>query len=408
MEVTLGTYSIAAFIIALVVLSLDLVIYVGSGNRSSRAFVFFTFVVALWVTSHGFFRAVSHAEVAESLIRLNYFFGGVIAAGFFYFSLVFPEDRKPRWWILPSIVALQSLFFYLYFFTDALLLETIWVGGIQMWEWGYGSSWFLFEIFFFGFWLSGIGVIYAKYRKAPRGDVAKKRLQYMFIGLVIGVMPPGIVNVTLPRFGYYELDWSGPLTSLGWVCVIAYSIMQFRQLDVKAVAAEVFVLVMTVVLFVNIFVSKLTIGMIGRVFIFTAFSVAGVFLIKGVLRETAQREELEVLNAELTDFNENLERKVQEQAEKVTVAYKAEQLARVELEAVDRAKDQFLLATQHHLRTPLTIIKGCARLIADRKKGPLTPQAKDSITRIENAVDHLSILVNKLLFGSERELRQQR
>ncbi|MBI2053818.1 MAG: GAF domain-containing protein, partial [Candidatus Staskawiczbacteria bacterium] len=57
---------------------------------------------------------------------------------------------------------------------------------------------------------------------------------------------------------------------------------------------------------------------------------------------------------QLKDFNKNLQQKVDEQTKEIREAYEVEKKAKEELQALDKAKNQFLLTIQHHLRTPLT------------------------------------------------------
>ncbi len=89
---------------------------------------------------------------------------------------------------------------------------------------------------------------------------------------------------------------------------------------------------------------------------------------------------------------------------KLEFAYKTEKKAREELESLDKSKDQFLLTTQHHLRTPLAIIKGYLEQLLKGRLGELTSQMRHSLERINASIDRLATLVNEFLNVSQLEV----
>jgi len=65
----------------------------------------------------------------------------------------------------------------------------------------------------------------------------------------------------------------------------------------------------------------------------------------------------------LEELNKRLEEKVDEQTKEIRRAYEVEKKARKDLERLNKTKDQFIMATQHHLRTPLTSMQGYLDLL---------------------------------------------
>jgi membrane-bound acyltransferase YfiQ involved in biofilm formation len=74
--------------------SLCTVIFLGSNRLSSRAFAFSIFLVAVWTATVGVYVSTDNAEIAILFARLSYFFASSIAASFFYFFLVYPDDKN--------------------------------------------------------------------------------------------------------------------------------------------------------------------------------------------------------------------------------------------------------------------------------------------------------------------------
>jgi signal transduction histidine kinase/PAS domain-containing protein len=77
--------------------------------------------------------------------------------------------------------------------------------------------------------------------------------------------------------------------------------------------------------------------------------------------------------------------------------YEAQQAARAEAEAANRAKTEFLATMSHELRTPLNAIGGYADLMLAAVHGPLPPAYSDYARRLKTSQQHLLGLINAVL-----------
>jgi signal transduction histidine kinase len=78
-------------------------------------------------------------------------------------------------------------------------------------------------------------------------------------------------------------------------------------------------------------------------------------------------------------------------------AYQAEHAARLEAQAANRAKSEFLAVMSHELRTPLNAIGGYTDLMALGIRGPVTADQREDVARIQKAQQHLLGLINAVL-----------
>ncbi|HKO17056.1 MAG TPA: ATP-binding protein [Gemmatimonadaceae bacterium] len=74
-----------------------------------------------------------------------------------------------------------------------------------------------------------------------------------------------------------------------------------------------------------------------------------------------------------------------------------ERIARIEAEAANQAKSEFLALMSHELRTPLNAVIGYAELLEIGVAGSLSPDQQRSVARITASARHLLGLVNEVL-----------
>ena len=93
----------------------------------------------------------------------------------------------------------------------------------------------------------------------------------------------------------------------------------------------------------------------------------------------ATGEELRVLNEDLVERSEELERQ------------------RAAAEEANRAKSTFLAVMSHELRTPLNAIGGYVQLLELGIHGPVTPAQREALSRVDRSQRHLLRLINEVL-----------
>jgi signal transduction histidine kinase len=343
--------------------------------------------VTIWISCVGFFEAVRELHTALIFARLSYYLGSVISTTFLYFFLIFPDDSEPstaaRW----TLIVLEIIFAYLFLFTNTVIYDVFPISNL-MWGWKFGNLSLLFEISFFGFFSYGIFVLYKKFRD-EKYLKERNNLKYMLLTIVVGLFPPSILTIILPRFGYFDLNWVGPLSEIIWIPILSYSIIKYQQMNVRAVITEVLAIAMTAIFFINIFVNTPW-GIWDDVLTFVVFVILAIFLIRGALREAKQKEQLK-------DLNDNLEQKVAAQTVEIRHSYDLEKKARRDLEKLNETKDQFIMITQHHLRTPVTNIRWQIESMMDGDKGKLPPNIEQSLTDTKTSVNRLIRIVDDFL-----------
>jgi signal transduction histidine kinase len=81
----------------------------------------------------------------------------------------------------------------------------------------------------------------------------------------------------------------------------------------------------------------------------------------------------------------------------------AERIAE-EFQRLSKAKNQFIMATQHHLRTPLTVMKGYSSMIIEGDYGKVSKKAKEKLEYFQESTEKLIRLVNSFLDISQFQM----
>lgn len=77
--------------------------------------------------------------------------------------------------------------------------------------------------------------------------------------------------------------------------------------------------------------------------------------------------------------------------------FEAERGARAQAQAASKSKSEFLAVMSHELRTPLNAIGGYAELLDIGVHGPVTPEQRSALERIQMSQRHLLGLINAVL-----------
>ncbi|MDD4955549.1 MAG: ATP-binding protein [Candidatus Omnitrophica bacterium] len=93
---------------------------------------------------------------------------------------------------------------------------------------------------------------------------------------------------------------------------------------------------------------------------------------------------------EIYNAKDELEKKVKERTNELVKSLR-------DIEAISRAKSDFISNVSHELRTPLTSVKGFSSLLVAEKFGKLPEEAKKRLETIDENVDKLVNMVNTLL-----------
>jgi len=185
---------------------------------------------------------------------------------------------------------------------------------------------------------------------------------------------------------------------------------QFCQLKFNDCLFFKYSLISLVLVLIIFSIAFLTEGSVSRLLIISVFTliiVYGYYFDKStesiIEANFAQKKAKE----ELKDLSENLQQKVDEQTKELRDAYEVEKNARKQLEELGNVKNQFLMTVQHHLRTPLTSMRGYADLLLGGTFGKMSKKIRNIVERFEVSTVSMIKMVNEFLDITQFQLGKE-
>jgi len=209
-----------------------------------------------------------------------------------------------------------------------------------------------------------------------------------FIFLTVFAVTEYLASTT----GVYEINLYSLFLLPIFLLVIIYAVFEldifrFKMLGTHYLVVGLIVLIGGQLFFVNGAADQLLTGL-------TALVTLGLSLIlfRNLKRESDQRIRIEKLSTDL----EQSKWRVEESNMKL-------EDANVKLQSLDKLKTEFVSLASHQLRSPLTAIKGYTSMLMEGDYGEINPVAKETISRVMQSSNNLTLVVEDLLNVSKIE-----
>jgi signal transduction histidine kinase len=334
-----------------------------TANKIFSAFVAF---IAFWAIDILLFRLISGDTASYYLMKLSYISALLLAYFYYRFSFLFPHEEKlgsVHYSLVTGFTAVLAVY---------LLVPGVLTTGIVVHDWGKEIvlepvTYWIFAGTFATFFLGGTLRLFLK---IP-GAVGKERVQLSIIsGSVIAAGSFGMYfNLVLPSpiFHNFQYIWSGPVFTFFFAIVITYSIFRFSLFNPRAILAEALVYLLLTFLFVRLVLTGNFTDLAINGTLLIVVAIIGSLLIRSVTKEVEQREEIERLSQE---------------------------------------KSEFMTFASHEIRNPITAMRGLASLIVDGTTGPVPADTRDAAQKILVAGHDVLNIIATYLSKSKMELGQ--
>lgn len=271
-------------------------------TSTHKYYLWLIFSVSVWILTNLLVPFAYSYEIGFVIAAFGYISALSIAYSFFNFCNYFPNQ---------VISARRNKVFKLFWIIFIILSVATFIPGIVIknitlipWNITPGLSVILIFLYFLILLSSSFLILL----KALRNPIIQKteRIQtwLVFIGYLLAALFGIIFNLVLP-FLYQNYDFVrvGPVFVLVAIVFISYAIVKHHLFSIKVIAAELLTFGILVAVITQAVMADTISGRIlgGATAVFAV--IAGIFLIKSVKKEVAQREEIEQLATRLKSVN---------------------------------------------------------------------------------------------------------
>jgi signal transduction histidine kinase len=262
----------------------------------------------------------------------------------------------------------------------------------------YGYS--IFLIFYLILVFRSLYLLYINYKHNSL-DQKNVQIRFLILSTVFGFFGGG--TTFLMTFNLPFAPW-GIIIFLVYPFFIAYLIAKYKLFDAKLFYEHFLIVLISLILFTRIAITKETSENLINLSMFLVITLIGFSLYRRSCESIKQLEQITVLsrdlenrNDALTDLNQNLAQKVEAQTKEIRKAYEVEKRAKEEIERLDQNKSDFIIITQHHLRTPLSQIRWYLDSIASGLYGQISNEVSSAIENTTKITDKLYKILNHFL-----------
>ena len=350
-------------------------------SEINRVFLVMIFCALSWIILCYFSGIlVDNLDLSLLFARIAYGTTALFFVPFYHFFSIFTKIKTPKF--LKLFIPLASItIFFLSVFTDFIALEMVEASimGISI---GVVPAVGLGKFLYFSFVLLITFLVVVKILKKHfyASQKEKTKLHYFLLGIIIFVITNLVFNVLLVLgtgdARYYQIGNYSIIFFLGFT---ALAIVKNELFEIKVVITGILVSLIGILLFADLLLLTDVFWIqIAKFIVLLIFLGFGWALVKSVIKEIKQREQLERLAREIEQANR-------------------------ELKKLDQAKSDFLSIASHQLRTPLTAMRGYLSMLTKGDFGPISPKVREVSREVYQASLRLLKLSNDLLNVSQIE-----
>ncbi|MFH1188235.1 MAG: histidine kinase dimerization/phospho-acceptor domain-containing protein, partial [bacterium] len=392
-------YSISAFINA--TLSFLLGLYVlsrGVRVKLNQALFYWCSALGGWSICY-FVWQLEQVDPVNALLWTRLLMVGAILVPITYFYLVITFLKIKKEQKIPLFLGIGLAVLFEVLLTTPLMVHHVEsVAGFKFWPMP-GLIYLPYLSYFFGYTIYSIYLSYKALTTAS--PLMKTQIKLMLFGIAVT-----IVGGSTNYFLWYHIPIKpyGNALAASYVIFTVYALMRHNLLNLRMAVTELFTSLIVLAMIINMFFFASSTELIVNIGLFLWTAALAGFTIKATQKELIQKEQLAKLNTNLKDLNLHLEDKVREQTHEIRRAYEVEKKARHDLEELDKAKTDFILTTQHHLRTPLTVVKGVLSMLRGKSETFSVEDREKFIAKADENTERLAKLVNEFLDISQMEV----
>ncbi|MEK7646518.1 MAG: ATP-binding protein [Patescibacteria group bacterium] len=367
-------------ILSIITLTLTLLLglYVYSNDRKNKINIVFSLLIlsaTAWIFTNlmtDLSRDLYYIKLWSKLVLV-----GPVFIGYFFYrlSLILPKEKKQgkkiKWTIHLAVLVLLVLI------PTDLNVSSVYFLANDIPAITPGPLYVFYLLYLIGIIALAFRNFFENYQKLD--SLSRLQVQYISLGLGISACLGSVTNIVFPILGSSEFVNFGPYFILIFIFFTTFAIIKYKLFNVRVIATELIIFSLWIFIFIRALLETDLKEKVIEYVLLLITVVVGIFLIRSVIKEIAQREKIQKLANDLQGANDKLKE-------------------------MDRQKSEFVSFATHQLRAPLTAMKGYASLLLEGEMGVIPPEGKTAIGRIFESTNTLAAIVDDYLNVTRIEL----
>lgn len=199
-------------------------------RKVNISFSIFSWGCAFWVLSVLLIYLFKNLDWKLFWVRSSFIGPSIISPSFFYFSLVFPKEKRKISPKLTIMIIISSLIFVFLSFTKLMVQSVQW----DILSSNYGIAHKFFSIYFMSGMIGGIFFLTKSYIISK--GIERIQHKYCLLGILITFIPAVTFNLIFPvLLKTSKFSHLGPSSTLILLSFISYAILKHRLMDINIV-----------------------------------------------------------------------------------------------------------------------------------------------------------------------------
>lgn len=342
-------------------------------KRSSKFFFLFGLVNLMWGFVYAYFEGSFATSGVYDGIAMLYSTAAIVPPFLFLFLYVFSveDSRFSKWKLLaffsPYLAIVGILVFYPGFIVSYQTADGDTVGKMV-----FGQGFLVYAFYILAFLFAGVGLLVKKYRESA--GIFKTAIRELLIAVGIASVIAVLMSLFSPMLvsGGHDLFWIGHLAVILLFPLVTYILVKYNFWNIKIIATELFISIVVLVLVAELFLASSLLDLLLKTIITILIIFSSSFLVGSVKREIQSKERIVRLAQDLDTISKRLK-------------------------ILDKKKSEFLSIASHHLRDPLTAIKGYASMLSEGSFGDLSRPVLEAIEKIFVSSGHLVTMISDFM-----------
>lgn len=277
------------------------------GNRKSATNILFailTFFICCWSVVNYISYQAYDPFIVLFWVRLVMFFAVPLGTTFFLFIITFPKENfELGVYKLLAILVYMAITMYACLSNFVITNVRVNFGAAPNPMFGPGIALFFVTPVF----AIIIGILLLIKKTVRTNKLERKQFILILAGVIIMFSLIILFNFLLTLLGNTQFIPLSVVFTIPFVVLTAYAIIKYKLFNVKTIATELITFLLWITILVRTLIGVTMQDRLANGVLLIITIVVGILLIRSVMREVAQREQLEIMTGQLKSANESLQ-----------------------------------------------------------------------------------------------------